>query len=106
MGSKARRAGTCCGVQRWWLQPVVSALQAQALFVDALGLAALTDNAALAYLGSLIAGDLSNCLRVAGAVAGGGLTVIAHAPDPAGLVLLKGGLSDGSVGLTACRSAS
>ena len=56
MGSRARRAGTCCGLQSWWLQPVVSALQAQALSVEAPGLAALTDNAALAYLGSLIAG--------------------------------------------------
>jgi hypothetical protein len=35
---------------------------------------------------------------VAGAVAGGGLTVIANAPNPAGLALLKRGFADESVG--------
>ena len=37
-------------------------------------------------------------LLVAGAVAGGGLTVIANAPNPAGVALLRGGFEDNSVG--------
>ena len=35
---------------------------------------------------------------MAGAVAGGGLTVIANAPNPAGVALLRHGFSDGSIG--------
>jgi hypothetical protein len=88
------------GLQRWWLQPIVSALEPGALFLAALGLTAVTDNAALTYLGSLITGipDESKYMLVAGAVAGGGLTVIANAPNPAGLALLKRGFADESVG--------
>lgn len=88
------------GMQRWWLQPLVSALEPLALFFGALGLTAMTDNAALTYLGSLISGisEEEKYMLVAGAVAGGGLTVIANAPNPAGLALLKRGFADESVG--------
>ncbi len=88
------------GMQQWWLQPLVSGLAPLALFFSALGLTALTDNAALTYLGSLIP-DLSEESRymlVAGAVAGGGLTVIANAPNPAGVALLRRGFNDESIG--------
>ncbi|MFL6810389.1 MAG: putative Na+/H+ antiporter [Bradyrhizobium canariense] len=88
------------GMQQWWLQPLVSSMDAQTLFFGALGLTAVTDNAALTYLGSLIEG-LSPEARyalVAGAVAGGGLTVIANAPNPAGVALLRGGFEDESIG--------
>ncbi|RYF39648.1 MAG: hypothetical protein EOO27_48885, partial [Comamonadaceae bacterium] len=44
------------GMQQWWLQPIVSGLTPIALFLGALGLTAITDNAALTYLGSLIVG--------------------------------------------------
>jgi hypothetical protein len=88
------------GMQQWWLQPIVSALAPLALFVGALGLTAITDNAALTYLGSLIVGipDASKYMLVAGAVAGGGLTVIANAPNPAGVALLKRGFADETIG--------
>ena len=88
------------GMQQWWLQPIVSSLQPTALFFGALGLTAITDNAALTYLGSLIEGisDPAKYMLVAGAVAGGGLTVIANAPNPAGVALLKQGFNDGSIG--------
>ena len=87
-------------MQSWWLQPIVSGLEPLALFFGALGLTAITDNAALTYLGSLVAGmsDASKYLLVAGAVAGGGLTVVANAPNPAGVALLKRGFADGSIG--------
>jgi len=88
------------GMQQWWLQPIVSNLSPVALFFGALGLTAITDNAALTYLGSLIVGmsDQSKYMLVAGAVAGGGLTVIANAPNPAGVALLRRGFNDESIG--------
>jgi len=88
------------GLQSWWLQPIVAALQPLALFFGALGLTAITDNAALTYLGSQISGmsDAAKYMLVAGAVAGGGLTVIANAPNPAGVALLKRGFADESIG--------
>lgn len=88
------------GLQQWWLQPIVSSLGPTALFFGALGLTAITDNAALTYLGSLIEGmsDPGKYMLVAGAVAGGGLTVIANAPNPAGVALLKQGFDDESIG--------
>ena len=88
------------GMQQWWLQPIVSGLAPVALFLGALGLTAITDNAALTYLGSLIVGisDQSKYMLVAGAVAGGGLTVIANAPNPAGVALLKRGFADETIG--------
>ena len=88
------------GLQQWWLQPALSSLTPKALFFGALGLTAITDNAALTYLGSLIVGisDESKYMLVAGAVAGGGLTVIANAPNPAGVALLKRGFADETIG--------
>jgi hypothetical protein len=88
------------GLQQWWLQPIVSSLRPVALFFGALGLTAITDNAALTYLGSLIDGISvpAQYMLVAGAVAGGGLTVIANAPNPAGVALLRKGFEDGSIG--------
>jgi hypothetical protein len=89
------------GMQQWWLQPLVSSLEPTALFFGALALTAITDNAALTYLGSLIEGlsDHAKYMLVAGAVGGGGLTVIANAPNPAGAALLRGGFDDGSIGM-------
>lgn len=87
------------GMQQWWLQPIVAGLEPLQLFTGAVGLTAITDNAALTYLGSLIEGisEASKYMLVAGAVAGGGLTVIANAPNPAGVALLKRGFSDETV---------
>ncbi len=88
------------GMQEWWLAPIVSNLSDHALFFGALGLTAVTDNAALTYLGSLIPGmaDSAKYMLVAGAVGGGGLTIIANAPNPAGVALLREGFADESVG--------
>lgn len=78
-------------LQGWWLQPLLAGLGPQPLFWGATALTAVTDNAALTYLGTLVP-DLSEVARymlVAGAVAGGGLTVIANAPNPAGYGILQ-----------------
>jgi len=87
------------GLQQWWLQPIVSALQPIQLFFGATALTAITDNAALTYLGSLISGmsDQAKYMLMAGAVTGGGLTVIANAPNPAGISLLKHGFTGESI---------
>ena len=87
------------GQQRWWLQDVLSRLDESTLFYGAAALTAITDNAALTYLGSLVEG-VSNEYKyslVAGAVAGGGLTVIANAPNPAGFAILKDHFEDQSI---------
>ena len=88
------------GLQQWWLQPLVSNMSPKVLFFGSTALTALTDNAALTYLGSLIAGisEEAKYSLVAGAVAGGGLTMIANAPNPAGVALLKQGFADESIG--------
>jgi hypothetical protein len=88
------------GLQQWWLQPIVTGLEPVALFWGGLGLTAVTDNAALTYLGSLIEGLSfpAQYMLMAGAVTGGGLTVIANAPNPAGVALLRQGFEDQSVG--------
>lgn len=87
------------GMQQWWLQPIVSSLAPLQLFFGAIALTAITDNAALTYLGSQITGlsDAAKYMLMAGAVTGGGLTIIANAPNPAGATLLKQGFNDGSI---------
>jgi Putative Na+/H+ antiporter len=82
---------TLGALQQWWLQPIVSQLDGAALFFGTTGLTALTDNAALTYLGSLVKGisPPQQYALVAGAVTGGGLTVIANAPNPAGVGILQ-----------------
>ncbi|NHZ39941.1 putative Na+/H+ antiporter [Massilia aquatica] len=89
------------GMQQWWLQPIVSSMGPTALFFGATALTAITDNAALTYLGSLIAGlsDQAKYMLMAGAVAGGGLTIIANAPNPAGAALVRDGFEDESIGV-------
>lgn len=82
---------TLGGMQQWWLQPLLLTLNPDQVFFGAAFLTAVTDNAALTYLGSLVDGlsaDFKYSL-VAGAVAGGGLTLIANAPNPAGFAILK-----------------
>jgi len=87
------------GQQQWWLEPLLMRMSERAVFFGAACLTAFTDNAALTYLGSLVDGlsDGFKYALVAGAVTGGGLTVIANAPNPAGLAILRGHFADGAV---------
>jgi hypothetical protein len=78
-------------LQGWWIAPVLSSLSEHPLFFGATLLTAFNDNALITYLATLVP-NLGEGLRVAvveGAVAGGGLTVIANAPNPAGQSLLS-----------------
>lgn len=77
-------------LQKWWLQPLLASLDTLPLYLGSTALTGITDNAALTYLGSLVElSDEQKYYLVAGAVAGGGLTVIANAPNPAGFGILK-----------------
>jgi hypothetical protein len=78
------------GLQGWWIQPLLARLSEVPLFLGATILTAFNDNALITYLGTLVP-NLDERLKVAlveGAVTGGGLTVIANAPNPAGQALL------------------
>jgi hypothetical protein len=79
------------GVQGWWIAPVLGNLAEIPLMLGATILTAFNDNAAITFLSTLVP-NFTDALKyavVAGAVAGGGLTVIANAPNPAGLSILK-----------------
>ncbi len=87
------------GQQQWWLEPILMGMNSNTVFFGATALTAITDNAALTYLGSLVDGlsaDFKVSL-VAGAVTGGGLTLIANAPNPAGAAILKEKFSDHAI---------
>ncbi len=78
------------GLQGWWLGPIISSLSEMPLFIGSTILTSFNDNAAITFLASQVEG-LSPYLKyavLAGAVTGGGLTVIANAPNPAGQALL------------------
>jgi hypothetical protein len=79
------------GVQGWWIAPILGNLAEIPLMLGATILTAFNDNAAITFLSTLVPGftDSLKYAVVAGAVAGGGLTIIANAPNPAGVSLLK-----------------
>lgn len=95
------------GLQGWWIEPVLARLGEVPLFVGALTLTAFNDNAAITYLASLVP-TFTDALKyavVAGAVAGGGLTVIANAPNPAGQSILSCYFKDGVAPLSLALGA-
>lgn len=83
--------------QKWWLAPLLGSMSDLLLFKGAVVLTAVTDNAALTYLGSQVEGltVASKYALVAGAIAGGGLTIIANAPNAAGYSILSAKFPDG-----------
>jgi hypothetical protein len=79
------------GLQGWWIAPVLASLSEEPLFATATILTAFNDNALITYLSTLVP-NMSDAMETAvveGAVTGGGLTVIANAPNPAGQALLS-----------------
>jgi hypothetical protein len=93
--------------QQWWIGPVLSGLAPGPLFFGAAGLTAFNDNAAITYLASLVPGfgAAAKYAVLAGAVAGGGLTVIANAPNPAGQSVLSRHFPDGVAPLSLLAGA-
>jgi hypothetical protein len=85
------------GLQQWWIGPVLRSLSEFPMFLGASVLTAFNDNAAITYLATLVP-DMSDGMKhaiVAGAVTGGGLTVIANAPNPAGQAILNKHFKEG-----------
>ena len=78
------------GLQGWWIAPVLASLSETPLFFGATLLTAFNDNALITYLATLVPnlGEATKAAVVEGAVTGGGLTVIANAPNPAGQAIL------------------
>ena len=87
------------GLQQWWLQQTLVGVEPTLLYFLATALTAVTDNAALTYLASLVEGVTPEFKYaiVAGAVTGGGLTIIANAPNPAGVAILKSSFADEAI---------
>ena len=93
------------GLQGWWIGPVLLRLGDLALLGVATVLTSFNDNAAITYLAAQVPalaapGEVAAALRhavVAGALAGGGLTVIANAPNPAGQSILAPYFEQGAV---------
>jgi hypothetical protein len=87
------------GCQSWWIGPVLKSLSQFPLMICATVLTAFNDNAAITYLATLVPGfpDASRYAVMAGAVAGGGLTVIANAPNPAGQSILASRFGEGGI---------
>jgi len=85
------------GLQQWWIAPVLSRWSELPLMLGATALTAINDNAAITYLATLVPGmtEPMKYAVVAGAIAGGGLTVIANAPNPAGQSILGRYFADG-----------
>ncbi len=91
------------GCQQWWIEPVLRSLNTTSLLFGATILTSFNDNAAITYLASLVPGfsPEAKIAVVAGAVTGGGLTVIANAPNPAGQSILQSHF--GSNGVSAAK---
>lgn len=95
------------GLQGWWIEPVLARLGETPLLLGATGLTAFNDNAAITYLATLVP-TFTDGLKyavVAGAVTGGGLTVIANAPNPAGQSILSCYFRDGVAPLSLALGA-
>lgn len=88
-------------LQQWWLEPVLHHLSELPSFIGAVVLTSFNDNAAITFLASqspsldtqyaldIAYAERMRYLIVSGAITGGGLTVIANAPNPAGQSILS-----------------
>jgi hypothetical protein len=88
-------------LQQWWIEPLLSSLGAGQLFLGSTLLTAFNDNAAITFLASQVPALFQNAALqhavVYGAVSGGGLTLIANAPNPAGQSILHSYFGDGGI---------
>ena len=78
-------------LQAWWIEPILGNFGELETYLGTMFLSAFNDNASITYLATL-ATDFTPRMKyliVAGAVASGGLTIIANAPNPAGVAILK-----------------
>ncbi|MGC6580795.1 MAG: putative Na+/H+ antiporter [Akkermansiaceae bacterium] len=96
------------GCQGWWISVLLTSIDNNwVLMIGSTVLTAFNDNAAITYLASQAPG-LSIGAKyavVAGAVTGGGLTVIANAPNPAGQSVLGRYFSGGVAPMGLAKAA-
>lgn len=78
-------------LQAWWIAPIFESASREALMGLSIALTAFNDNAEITFLATLIPSfdEAMKYFVVAGAVTGGGLTVIANAPNPSGQAILN-----------------
>jgi len=79
------------GLQGWWVIALLENLSPLSVMGVAIALTGFNDNAGISYLTTLVPdwGEIYKYAIFTGVVAGGGLTVIANAPNPAGYSILK-----------------
>lgn len=96
------------GCQGWWISVLLTSIDSEwLLMIGSTLLTAFNDNAAITYLASQ-APELpiiSKYAVLAGAVTGGGLTVIANAPNPAGQSVLGRYFKGGVIPLNLAKAA-
>lgn len=85
------------GLQGWWVVNLLYGLPPLSVMGVAMSLTAFNDNTAIAYLAALVPnwGEVFEYAIFTGVIAGGGLTVIANAPNPAGYAILKHHFKEG-----------
>ncbi len=94
-------------LQGWWIAPLLVSLPEVGLNLMSIFLTSFNDNAAITYLSTLVT-DLPAELKyaiVAGALTGGGLTVIANSPNPIGQSILKKHFNTGISGVLLLKYA-
>lgn len=94
-------------LQSWWIAPLLGNLPAEGLNITSILLTAFNDNAAITYLSTLVP-NFKESLKyavVSGAITGGGLTVIANAPNPVGQSILKKHFKSGISSVTLFKYA-
>ena len=79
------------GFQGWWIETLLGDLGYGAMMLVGAILTAVNENTTVAYLACLLKGlePSVQYALVSGLVAGGGLTIMAHAPNPVGQALLR-----------------
>lgn len=95
------------GLQAWWIEPVLGNLSEEMLMISSTVLSSFNDNSSITFLSTLIPGFTDNLKYavVAGAIAGGGLTIVANAANPAGMSLLKKHFNDDVAPLQLLKAA-
>lgn len=78
------------GLQGWWVVELLERLSPLGVMGVSILLTAFNDNTSLSYLATLVPswGEAFQYAIFTGVVAGGGLTVIGNAPNPAGFAIL------------------
>jgi predicted cation transporter len=85
--------------QAYWISEFFKTFSGHSLNIGATVLTSITDNALITYLGTLAPlSESSKYFLLAGAVTGGGLTVIANAPNPVGFGILRDSFGEKGIG--------